>query len=439
MSLLFARRSSRKIAPSAASGNGQLSRLHPRAALKNAAMLVLDDISVRVAGRLLLDGASARIPEGARVGLVGRNGIGKTTLFRAIVGRDRRRARHHRHALARAHRAPRAGGAGRSGKPDRGRARAPTASAPSLLAEAETAHDPHRIAEIQTRLADIGAHAAPARAAVDPRRPRLRCRRAAAPVLGFLRRLAHARRARGGAVLRAGSAAARRADQLSRSRRHAVADRPPRALSAHRDRHQPRPRPARRRGRLDPAHRRRQARALSRRLYVVRAPARRASGAQCRGGEEAGGRAQAPAGLRRPLQGEGHQGAAGAIAREEAREARADRGDRERRCAADRRFRPPAKPLSPPIIALDRVSVGYEPGKPVLRRLNLRIDTDDRIALLGAERQRQVDPREAARRPARAVRRDGHAARSHRGRVFRAAPARRTRSRRKASTITCAG
>src|SRR6185312_4953614 len=35
----------------------------------------------------------------------------------------------------------------------------------SLLAEAETAADPHRIADIQTRLADIGAHAAPARAA----------------------------------------------------------------------------------------------------------------------------------------------------------------------------------------------------------------------------------------------------------------------------------
>src|SRR5438270_5729404 len=49
-------------------------------------MLVLDDISIRVAGRLLLDGASARIPDGARVGLVGRNGTGKTTLFRAIVG-----------------------------------------------------------------------------------------------------------------------------------------------------------------------------------------------------------------------------------------------------------------------------------------------------------------------------------------------------------------
>ncbi len=47
-------------------------------------------------------------------------------------------------------------------------------------------------------------------------------------------------------------------------------------------------------------------------------------------------------------------------------------------------FPPPAKPLSPPIIALEDVSVGYEPGKPILRRLNLRIDDDDRVALLGA-------------------------------------------------------
>ncbi|MEA2927690.1 MAG: ATP-binding cassette, subfamily er 3, partial [Hyphomicrobiales bacterium] len=47
-------------------------------------------------------------------------------------------------------------------------------------------------------------------------------------------------------------------------------------------------------------------------------------------------------------------------------------------------FPPPAKMLSPPIIAFDKVSAGYEPGKPVLRRVTLRIDTDDRIALLGA-------------------------------------------------------
>src|SRR4051812_1372169 len=49
-------------------------------------MLAIDDLSLRVAGRLLLEGASAQVPSGARVGLIGRNGTGKTTLFRAIVG-----------------------------------------------------------------------------------------------------------------------------------------------------------------------------------------------------------------------------------------------------------------------------------------------------------------------------------------------------------------
>jgi ATP-binding cassette, subfamily F, member 3 len=40
--------------------------------------------------------------------------------------------------------------------------------------------------------------------------------------------------------------------------------------------------------------------------------------------------------------------------------------------------------LAPPILALDHAEVGYEPGKPVLRNLNLRLDMDDRVALLGA-------------------------------------------------------
>ncbi|HLY47475.1 MAG TPA: ABC-F family ATP-binding cassette domain-containing protein [Stellaceae bacterium] len=40
--------------------------------------------------------------------------------------------------------------------------------------------------------------------------------------------------------------------------------------------------------------------------------------------------------------------------------------------------------LSPPIVNLARASAGYEPGKPVLSRLDLRLDPDDRIALLGA-------------------------------------------------------
>src|SRR5690348_15931248 len=49
-------------------------------------MLTIEDLSVRIAGRLLIDEASARIPDGARVGLVGRNGTGKTSLFRVIAG-----------------------------------------------------------------------------------------------------------------------------------------------------------------------------------------------------------------------------------------------------------------------------------------------------------------------------------------------------------------
>src|SRR5215467_1929366 len=47
-------------------------------------------------------------------------------------------------------------------------------------------------------------------------------------------------------------------------------------------------------------------------------------------------------------------------------------------------FPAPEKVLSPPIIAVDNVSVGYDPAQPVLNRVTLRIDNDDRIALLGA-------------------------------------------------------
>ena len=44
---------------------------------------------------------------------------------------------------------------------------------------------------------------------------------------------------------------------------------------------------------------------------------------------------------------------------------------------------PSPEELRPPLVTLDFASVGYAPGKPVLERLNLRIDPDDRIALLG--------------------------------------------------------
>src|SRR5207344_982241 len=49
-------------------------------------MLSITDISVRIAGRLLIDNSSAQIVPGARVGFVGRNGVGKSTLFAAIRG-----------------------------------------------------------------------------------------------------------------------------------------------------------------------------------------------------------------------------------------------------------------------------------------------------------------------------------------------------------------
>ena len=44
---------------------------------------------------------------------------------------------------------------------------------------------------------------------------------------------------------------------------------------------------------------------------------------------------------------------------------------------------PSPEPLRPPLITLDMASVGYQPERPILQRLNLRIDPDDRIALLG--------------------------------------------------------
>ena len=127
-------------------------------------MLTIDDLSVRVAGRLLIENASARIPEGARIGLVGRNGSGKTTLFGVIAGDTA--YEHGEVAVPSRWRIGRLAQEAPDGpeslleivlKADVERAR--------LLAEAETARDPHRIAEIQTRLADIGAHSAPARAA----------------------------------------------------------------------------------------------------------------------------------------------------------------------------------------------------------------------------------------------------------------------------------
>ena len=127
-------------------------------------MLRISDITYSVEGRPLFDGASATIPTGHKVGLVGRNGTGKTTLFRLIKGEL---------ALE----------GGSISLPSRARIGGIAQEAPAsdvslintvlaadieraeLMAEAETATDPGRIAEVQTRLADIDAWSAEARAA----------------------------------------------------------------------------------------------------------------------------------------------------------------------------------------------------------------------------------------------------------------------------------
>ncbi len=126
-------------------------------------MLRIDDITYSVEGRPLFEGASATIPTGHKVGLVGRNGAGKTTLFRLIRGEL---------ALE----------GGTITLPARAKIGGVAQEVPSsstslldtvleadtercaLLAESETATDPHRIADIQSRLADIDAWSAEGRA-----------------------------------------------------------------------------------------------------------------------------------------------------------------------------------------------------------------------------------------------------------------------------------
>ncbi|MCG5477071.1 MAG: ATP-binding cassette domain-containing protein [Sinorhizobium fredii] len=127
-------------------------------------MIQITGLSARVAGRLLIEAASVTLPAGTKAGLVGRNGAGKSTLFRIIIGEL-------------------AAEAGSVSLPKNARIGQVAQEAPgteeplieivlkadkeraALLTEAEIATDPHRIADIQTRLADISAHSAEARAA----------------------------------------------------------------------------------------------------------------------------------------------------------------------------------------------------------------------------------------------------------------------------------
>ncbi len=127
-------------------------------------MLHINDLSYRIEGRLLFDKATAAIPAGHKVGIVGRNGTGKTTLLRLIT----REIAPDDGSISWP-KAARIGGVAQEapGGPQSliETVLAADAERAALLAEAETASDPGRIAEIQLRLHDIGAHSAPARAA----------------------------------------------------------------------------------------------------------------------------------------------------------------------------------------------------------------------------------------------------------------------------------
>ena len=127
-------------------------------------MLTINGITVRLGGRTILDRASATITPGSRVGLVGRNGAGKSTLMKVIIGQIE-------------------ADDGEIEMPKKTRLGYIAQDAPSgtatpfetvlaadteraaLLHEAETCHDHDRLGHVYDRLLAIDAYSADARAA----------------------------------------------------------------------------------------------------------------------------------------------------------------------------------------------------------------------------------------------------------------------------------
>lgn len=129
-------------------------------------MLEITNLDYRIQSRLLFEAASARISAGWKVGLIGRNGTGKSTLLRLIreeISSPRR------DSPIRLQQGARLGWVAQEVAPGDKTILEVTLEADTqvhaLMLEAESATDPDRIGEIHSRLIDLDAWSAPARAA----------------------------------------------------------------------------------------------------------------------------------------------------------------------------------------------------------------------------------------------------------------------------------